>query len=116
MPTLPAYHMPTPPWGRDVEPKVYDAERLRAEAHAALDASITAWRDKYPQAEVETAVTPDDAAEVLMGTSRGAQLLVVGTRGHGGFTGLLLGSVGQKLLHHAHCPVLIARPANGDLT
>jgi nucleotide-binding universal stress UspA family protein len=108
-----AYHVPTPPWGRDVEPTVYDPDRRRAAAHAALDESITAWREKYPQVEVQTVVTPDDPAEVLIGTSHGAQLLVVGTRGHGGFAGLLLGSVGQKLLYHSHCPVLIARPVNG---
>ena len=59
---------------------------------------------------VNTIATPHDPASVLIGISERARLIVVGTRGHGGFTGLLLGSVAQKLLHHAHCPVLIARP------
>jgi nucleotide-binding universal stress UspA family protein len=41
--------------------------------------------------------------------STSADLIIVGTRGRGGFIGLLLGSVGLKLLHHAYCPVLIVR-------
>jgi len=50
-----------------------------------------------------------EPADLLTAMSAAASLVVVGTRGHGGVTGMLLGSVGQKLLHHAHCPVMIAR-------
>jgi nucleotide-binding universal stress UspA family protein len=80
------------------------------EAHegAALDASLVAWVLKYPDVKVEALVTPGRAAKVLIGVSHTAQLVVVGSRGHGGFAGLLLGSVGQQLMHHAECPVLIA--------
>ena len=49
---------------------------------------------------------------VLVNASAGADLLVLGSRGHGGFSGALLGSVGQHCVRHAHCPVVIIR---GDL-
>ena len=51
-------------------------------------------------------------APVLLGASAGADLLVLGSRGHGGFAGALLGSVGQHCVRHARCPVVIIR---GDL-
>ncbi|MEV0189595.1 universal stress protein [Kitasatospora purpeofusca] len=56
----------------------------------------------------ETAVL-GNASEVLVGRSRGAELLVVGSRGHGGFAGALLGSVGQHCVQHARCPVVVVR-------
>jgi nucleotide-binding universal stress UspA family protein len=49
------------------------------------------------------------AAEVLIERSEEADLLVVGSRGHGGFVGMLLGSVTQHLVAHANCPVVIVR-------
>jgi len=74
---------------------------------AVLEASVAGWQDKYPSVKVVPLLGPGRTAEVLVGASRTAQLVVVGSRGHGGFTGLLLGSVGQQLMHHAECPVLI---------
>uniref|UniRef100_UPI0036F25980 universal stress protein n=1 Tax=Dactylosporangium roseum TaxID=47989 RepID=UPI0036F25980 len=74
----------------------------------ALDASLAGWREKYPGVKVEALLAVGRPAQVLIGVSHTAQLVVVGSRGHGGFTGLLLGSVGQQLMHHAECPVLIA--------
>jgi nucleotide-binding universal stress UspA family protein len=104
-----AYHVPTPRWGQHIEPPDFDGTQLRSAERALLRDSVGPWREKYPNVPVEAMVVKGDAASVLVAMSSAAPLVVVGTRGHGGFTGLLLGSVGQKLLHHAHCPVLIAR-------
>jgi nucleotide-binding universal stress UspA family protein len=54
-------------------------------------------------------VIEGNAAEVLLDESAGADLLVVGNRGHGGFAEALLGSTGQHCVHHATCPVVVIR-------
>ena len=56
------------------------------------------------------------SASVLIDASRDADLLVLGSRGRGGFSGLLLGSVGQQCVHQAVCPVVIVRPAGVGTT
>jgi len=61
--------------------------------------------------EVERRVIEGSAAAVLLSAAAHADLLVVGTRGHGGFTGLLLGSVSQHLAHHSPCPLVIVPTA-----
>jgi nucleotide-binding universal stress UspA family protein len=60
-----------------------------------------------PTARVREIVRRGSAASELAQASQGAQLLIVGSRGHGGFAGLLLGSVSSAAAQHAHCPVLI---------
>jgi len=66
-------------------------------------------RAAYPTLEVTTALTYDGAAGVLVAASRTADLVVVGSRGRGGFAGLSLGSVSLRLAAHAHCAVALVR-------
>ncbi|MEZ0090913.1 universal stress protein [Streptacidiphilus sp. EB129] len=73
-------------------------------------AKSVAWavRD-HPRVEIRESAELGNAAQVLLERSRGAELLVVGSRGHGGFVGALLGSVSQHCVQHASCPVVVVR-------
>lgn len=66
-------------------------------------------RAAHPGVSFDETIAEGDAAPVLLERSRGAELLVVGTRGHGGFTGLLVGSVSMHCATHASCPVVVLR-------
>jgi nucleotide-binding universal stress UspA family protein len=76
---------------------------------SALTADLAPWQQKFPDVKVEQLVRPGAAAGVLTDAAREALMVVVGTRGNGGFAGLRLGSVSQQVLHHATGPVLVAR-------
>jgi nucleotide-binding universal stress UspA family protein len=96
-------------------PLVYDASDVEKARREMLSWVVAAHRDRYPEVPVAEEVRHGRAARELVEVSETAQLMVVGARGRGGFTGLLLGSVSQALLHHAHCPVAIVRqPAQPD--
>jgi nucleotide-binding universal stress UspA family protein len=81
------------------------AKQRLADALAALDLPA--------DMPVETYVLEGAAGPLLTRVARGADLLVVGSRGHGGFSGLLLGSVSSYCAHHATCPVVILRHTGG---
>jgi nucleotide-binding universal stress UspA family protein len=89
-----------------------------AEAQRSVEASLeAALQEAIPDpgpVDVERRIVEGTAAGALVEESRGADLLVVGSRGLGGFRGLLLGSVGQQVAHHAACPVVIVPHRRGD--
>jgi nucleotide-binding universal stress UspA family protein len=74
-----------------------------------LTGQLAGWRDKYPGVPVRDVVVRGGAAATLVRMSKRSGLVVVGSRGHGALHGMLLGSVSLQLLHHADCPVLVAR-------
>jgi nucleotide-binding universal stress UspA family protein len=59
--------------------------------------------------DVQWLAVPGNPSEVLIEASREATLLVIGSRGVGGFMGLLMGSVSTQCVHYSHCPVLVVR-------
>jgi nucleotide-binding universal stress UspA family protein len=72
-----------------------------------LDRIVASWRGYYTNVEVTANVAPVTAAHALTVASHGAQLMVIGSGGSGGFADLCLGSVSQQLLHHALCTVAV---------
>jgi nucleotide-binding universal stress UspA family protein len=91
----------------DMLPLVYDVAETEAEEARVLAEALAGWRDKYPDLVVRRELRRAYVRSALIDETTRSQLVVVGSRGRGGFTGLLLGSVSQAMLHHAQCPVMI---------
>ncbi|AZQ39492.1 universal stress protein [Streptomyces cyaneochromogenes] len=87
----------------------YDEDRLRDEAERVLAEALGGLGEKYPDVAVHRTLVRGRIRHSLIEASAEAGLVVVGARGRGGFAGLLLGSVSQAVLHHAHCPVAVVR-------
>lgn len=75
------------------------------------DTRLSGWLEKYPDVAVEQVVVGERPIPLLLELGQRAGLLVVGSRGRGGFAGMLLGSTSQALIYHAPCPVAVVRPA-----
>lgn len=87
---------------------------LEQRSRELLATCLSSWQQKYPDVHVTREVVHDRPARALLRHGEDARLLVVGTRGRGGFRGLLLGSTSQHLLYHAACPVAVVRTAAGE--
>jgi nucleotide-binding universal stress UspA family protein len=82
---------------------------LQRATEELVDRAIPAIAAEARGIEIERQVVEGGAADVLVGAVAQDDLLVLGSRGHGGFAGLLLGSISQQCAHHAACPVVIVR-------
>lgn len=87
-----------------------DWEAVEADEQLLLSERLVASAEKHPDVAVERVVTRDRPVHSLLEQAARAQLVVVGSRGRGGLSGLVLGSVSHAVLHRAPCPVAVVRP------
>lgn len=102
---------PVPPLSEDgIDVSEEGWQQFEDEQHATLSKLLAGPGSRFPHVEVRQEVGQGGAVDTLVDLARDAQLLVVGTRGLGGFRGMLLGSTSRALLHAAPCPVMVVRP------
>ena len=94
-------------WAMPV-PQDFDPE---ADFRNVLDTTLATVRAAHPGVGIEGRVVQGHPAPILVAASKGADLLVVGSRGHGEFVGMVIGSVSEYCAAHAACPVLVHRAA-----
>lgn len=87
----------------------FDEKEVQDSCRLLVSESVAGAALDHPDVPWETRLVSGQAARGLLLAAESADLVVVGSRGRGGFKGLLLGSVSQNVLHHAHCPVAIVR-------
>jgi nucleotide-binding universal stress UspA family protein len=92
----------------DIVPETVDLGEEAAKADRLLDEAVVGWLDRYPDLRIHRHAVHDfDPLKVLLEECKGAGLVVVGSRGVGGFAGLLLGSTVDGLVRHAEVPVAV---------
>jgi nucleotide-binding universal stress UspA family protein len=93
----------------DMVPLVSSMRQIHADAEHHLVEALAPWREKYPQVTVEPIVVCDGPRHALITASADAALLVTGAIERPGILAMALGSVTHAVVHHARCPVLVAR-------
>lgn len=93
------------------EPWVGDWTQIADQEATLVSELVAGWSERYPDVPVHQHVVRGDPVVELLDNSHGASLLVVGSRGRGGFIGLVLGSVSRRILKRASCPVAVVRSA-----
>ena len=110
--TVEAVHAWHVPYSLSFATAAVDFPAFEDAARRLLDRMVDAAAAKASDVPVERVLVRASAADALLGAARNADLVVVGSRGVGGFRGLLLGSVSHQVAHHASCPVVVV-PATG---
>ncbi|UXY31854.1 universal stress protein [Streptomyces sp. HUAS TT20] len=87
--------------------RVFDEQAEQQEHRRVLSEIVAGRKERYPEVELHHELVVGHPVQVLTEQSTHALGLVVGSRGHGGFAGMVLGSVSQGVLHYAHCPVVV---------
>ena len=90
----------------------FEPGRLEADIRKTLDEVVDGVDPSGLPQPIERIAYLGNAASGIIATAKGAALVVIGSRGLGGFSGLLLGSVGHHVAHHAPCPVVIIPPGD----
>ena len=106
-----AWSIRTAPRPEDCPPgTVPSTEQYQATVVADTERIVRNKLGENPGIPIELHVVHSPSPQALLSASRGADMLVVGHRGRGGFAGLMLGSVAEQCVRHAACPVLVVRP------
>lgn len=87
----------------------FDWSAVEQDERRLLAQRLAGWQEKYPDVPVDRVVLWERAGRALLGLGARARLLVVGSHGRGGFTGMLLGSTSRNLVYHAPCPLAVVR-------
>lgn len=104
-------------WADNVALRLFHEDDYAPVSASALDAAeqtvlaegLAGWQEQYPEVVVKRVVVRDDAVNAIVELSKGAQAVVVGSRGRGGFSGLLQGSTSRSLSHLVECPLIVVR-------
>ncbi|MER6989309.1 universal stress protein [Saccharopolyspora hirsuta] len=106
-----AWSLRTAPRPADCPPNaVPSMDEFQQEVRADTERIVASKLGEHEGLPVEFHIVHSPSPQALLSASKGADLLVVGHRGRGGFAGLMLGSVAEQCVRHAACPVLVVRP------